>query len=298
MPANVQKLTDQELLGEIGRRFEEKSASIQEMEFMTKKLLELNERTKQAESIKSQFLSLIKNEFNNPISSLLNLANMITARKHPDKFEQMSAMLHMELLRLDFQLKNIFSATEIEAGEIGSDYSTINFRSIYEDVLTSFKYLITEKNLTVALDRCEDEGFVSDAHKVYMILLNLVSNACEFSYPDAKVGVSLKKIEAGYRISVEDTGEGVDVKYINEIYNRFTKFSSGKTRAHAGLGLGLSVARGLAEALDGEIFAESEEGYTLFCVDLPEVDSAGVGASEGGNEFLFDDFGDDDAVEL
>ncbi len=298
MPSNIEQLSDQELLGEISRRFEEKAASIKEMEFMTKKLLELNERTKQTESIKSQFLSLIKNEFNNPISSLLNLANMLTAKKHPDKFDQMSSMMHMELLRLDFQLKNIFSATEIEAGEIGNDFSTINFKSVYEDVLASFKYLITEKNLTVVLDRCEDEGFVSDAHKIYMILLNLVSNACEFSYPDAKVGVSLKQIDGGYRISVEDTGEGVDVKYTNEIYNRFTKFSSGKTRAHAGLGLGLSVARGLAEALDGQIFMESQEGYTLFCVDLPKVDAEAAGASDGGNEFLFDDFGADDAVEL
>lgn len=295
--ADLHEMTDGELIIEIQRRFDEKTASIKEMEFMTKKLLELNERTKEAEAIKSQFLSLIKNEFNNPISSLLNLANVLAGKKHPDRVDEISNMLNMELLRLDFQLKNIFAATEIEAGEIASDFSRIKFSSIYEEVAGGFRYLIADKRLTVTLSKCEDDGFISDANKIYMILLNLVSNACEFSYPDSKVNVALTKTAEGYLMTVEDAGEGIGVEFANEVYNRFTKFSSGKTRAHAGLGLGLSVVRGLVESLDGDVTFESQEGYTVFKVALPAVATdAADSASEGGNEFMFEDFGN--AVEM
>ncbi|MGE4295246.1 MAG: sensor histidine kinase [Campylobacterales bacterium] len=295
--ADLHDLTDRDLIAEIQRRFDEKAASIKEMEFMTKKLLELNERTKEAEAIKSQFLSLIKNEFNNPISSLLNLASLLALKKHPERFDEIANMLNMELLRLDFQLKNIFAATEIEAGEIANDYSRIKFTSIYEEVISGFRYLIADKRLTVNLAKCEDEGFIGDANKLYLILLNLISNACEFSYPDSKVSVALKKETAGYLITVEDAGEGIGVEFANEVYNRFTKFSSGKTRAHAGLGLGLSVVRGLVESLDGDVTFESQEGYTIFKVTLPAVSAeVAESASEGGNEFMFEDFGD--AVEM
>ena len=267
------------------------------MEFMTKKLLELNERTKEAEAIKSQFLSLIKNEFNNPISSLLNLANVLSSKKHPDRFDEIANMVNMELLRLDFQLKNIFAATEIEAGEIANDFSRVSFKSIFDETTSSFKYLVAEKRLSVTLAKCEDGEFISDANKIYLILLNLLSNACEFSFPDSKVNVSLKKEADRYTITVEDTGEGIGVEFANEVYNRFTKFSSGKTRAHAGLGLGLSVVRGLVESLDGDVTFESQEGYTIFTVTLPVVGAeAADSASEGGNEFMFEDFGD--AVEM
>jgi phosphopantetheinyl transferase (holo-ACP synthase) len=77
----IQEISDKTLLDEISRRFAEKEASIKEMEFMTKKLLDMNEKTKEAEATKSKFLSLIKNEFNNPISTLLSLSKKIVEKK-------------------------------------------------------------------------------------------------------------------------------------------------------------------------------------------------------------------------
>ena len=291
-------IKDAELLEEISRRFAEKEASIQEMEFMTKKLLDMNEKTKEAEATKSKFLSLIKNEFNNPISTLLNISNKLVRNQHPDKFETMSQMMHLELLRLDFHLKNIFSATEIEAGEIANDFSTIDVESLFNDTLDTFQYLIKDKNLTVELDKQTDETLVSDTQKLYMILLNLVSNACEFSYPDNAVNLVVKSTPEAFLITVEDRGEGIKIEDKKEIYNRFTQFHSGETRPYSGLGLGLSVTRAFVEALDGEIDYESQKGHTVFTVTLPKIDPATASNSIGANEFMFDDFGDDDMVEM
>ena len=291
-------IKDSELLEEISRRFAEKEASIQEMEFMTKKLLDMNEKTKEAEATKSKFLSLIKNEFNNPISTLLNISHKLVQKQHQDKFESMSQMMHLELLRLDFHLKNIFSATEIEAGEIANDFSTIDMKSLFNDTLDTFKYLITDKDLTVNLDMKTDETFVSDTQKLYMILLNLVSNACEFSYPGKSVKVTFMSSAEAFIITVEDNGEGIAVEDKKEIYNRFTQFHSGETRPYSGLGLGLSVTRAFIEALDGEIDYESKKGHTVFTVTLPKIDPASASSSIGSNEFMFDDFGDDDMVEM
>ncbi len=289
---------DAELLEEISRRFAEKEASIQEMEFMTKKLLDMNEKTKEAEATKSKFLSLIKNEFNNPISTLLNISNKLVQKQHQDKFESMSQMMHLELLRLDFHLKNIFSATEIEAGEIANDFSTINMQSLFSDTLDTFQYLIKDKNLKVGIEVQTTETFVSDTQKLYMILLNLVSNACEFSYPEKSVKVVFKSAPEAFIITVEDSGEGISVADKKDIYNRFAQFHSGETRPYSGLGLGLSVTRAFVEALDGDIDYESKKGHTVFTVSLPKIDPASASSSIGSNEFMFDDFGGDEMVEM
>lgn len=293
----LDKITDKDLLGEIGRRFEEKAASLQEMEFMTKKLLELNEQTKKAEAIKSQFLSLIKNEFNNPISSLLNLSRMLVTKKSPERFDEMVRLQQMELLRLDFQLKNIFSATEIEAGEIANDYVKVDMESVFNDALASFRYLVEEKKLQVSYEpHCEGE-IVSDAGKLYMILLNLISNACEFSYPEAKVHVRTRCDDQVFILEVEDFGEGIHLDFKAEIFNRFSKYSTGKTRAHSGLGLGLSVVRAMAEALEGDVDFSTKDGNTVFTVTLPlKNDELTASSGQGSNETFFDDFSD--AVEL
>jgi hypothetical protein len=101
---DLSTLSDSSLLKEIDRRFKEKQSSIEEMEFLTKKLLELNEKSKKAQEVKSQFLSLVKNEFNNPVSSLLNVADMLKKANDLEKVHIMGDLLKRDLLKMDFSL--------------------------------------------------------------------------------------------------------------------------------------------------------------------------------------------------
>lgn len=287
----ISKTSDGDLLREISRRFEEKESSIKEMEFMTKKLLDLNEKNKQAQEVKSKFLSLIKNEFNNPMSSLLNLVNMMVKRAEDPRMSDLSDMMKMELLKLDFSLKNIFAASEIEAGETANDYSAVELKDIFDEVVNYFSYLIKEKSLEVSFVNNCSEKIISDTQKLDIILLNLLSNACEYSYENSTISVTVDCDDANYTITVEDAGEGVDHDHAKDIYNRFSHFESGKTRRTAGLGLGLSVARGMTEALEGSIDNVTREGKTLFIVKIPKVDESKLDLSTGigSNEFIFDD---------
>ncbi|MEF3191312.1 MAG: HAMP domain-containing histidine kinase [Campylobacterales bacterium] len=295
---NMQMIGDADLVREIGRRLDEKNASLRELEFMTKKLTDLNQRLIEMDSVKTRFLSLIKNEFNNPISSVLNLCNLLLSKKHPEKHDEIVKMAHMELLRLDFQVKNIIAASEIEAGHTENYFSRITLTSILDEVLLSFGYLMADKNLSLEVKDEIGEPIVSDSQKLYLILLNLISNACEFSFRDQKIVVRFAREGEMLVLEVQDTGESIDVVHKLSVYNRFTQYSKGLTRPHTGLGLGLSVAKGMVEALNGAIDFESQEGgVTTFVVHLPLVDPAMcASSSESSGEFLFDDF--DSAVEM
>ena len=294
----ISTVTDNDLLKEIGRRFEEKKSSIQEMEFMTKKLLDLNAKNENSQEVKSQFLSLIKNEFNNPMSSLLNIANMLVKKIEDPKILDLSQMMKMELLKLDFSLKNIFAASEIEAGETANDYSIVHVEDIYNEVSEYLSSIVQDKSLNLKfINNCEDK-VVSDSQKLNIILLNLISNACEYSYSDSDVVVTLDSDDDNYIISVEDQGEGIKKEHTKEIYNRFSHFETGKTRATAGLGLGLSVTRAMVEAIEGMIDNISHDGKTIFVVKFKKINEEDMDLSIGigSNEFMFDN--DDGMVEF
>lgn len=292
---DIAKVNDTELLNEIDRRFKEKASSIEEMEFLTKKLLEMNEKSKNAQEVKSQFLSLVKNEFNNPISSLLNISSMLTKADNISKVNTLADLLQRELLNIDFSLKNIFAASEIEAGETANDYSKIDLEEVFNEVITYHKHIIEDKNLKVSLEKNCAKDIISDSQKIYIILLNLVSNACEYSYNDSEVKVFLDCGEKSFKITVQDFGEGIKEEHTLEIYNRFTHFETGHTRETAGLGLGLSVAKGMCEALDGIIDNIQSDKATEFLINIPYVDDKKIefSTSFGSNEFMFDDDSDE-----
>lgn len=283
-------ISDDILLKEIGRRFKEKSASIEEMEFLTKKLLELNEKSKETEEAKSYFLSLIKNEFNNPLSSLLLLAKKITKDVKIDRLDSIGTMMRSELTYLDFSLKNIFAASEIEHGEMGSDYARVTPEDIVDEVVEYFEHIIKEKSLTINVENSIEEKMVTDAQKLYLILLNLVSNACEYSYHNSKINIIFSQENDIYTIRIEDFGEGIYAEHAKSIYNRFYKHNTGKTRPGQGLGLGLSVVKELTESLDGSIDNFTEDDKTVFVAKIVYKDDASIAISEGlGSDEFFNE---------
>ncbi|WP_041959161.1 sensor histidine kinase [Sulfurospirillum arsenophilum] len=291
---NFDDVSDAVLLEEVKRRFDQKNSTLDEMAFLTKKLYVLNEKLKEHDSIKGEFLSLIKNVFNNPLSSLLNLSSMMRKNEDTPKTQTMKQLLDMELRKLDFQLNNIFTAAEIEAGEIANYWSEIDLRLIIEEVKESFAYLIEEKALSFDIDVALDRLIVSDAKKLHTIFSNLISNACEYSFPRTHVGIKAYIRDESLCISVSNVGDVISKEYKKEIFSRFKKVGVRESKARTsvdGLGLGLSIVSSLAESLDGEVEYSSTEEETKFsiCLKLQDQDKAEALMSESANEFMFDD---------
>ena len=291
---NFDNVSDAVLLEEVKRRFDQKNSTLDEMAFLTKKLYVLNEKLKEHDSIKGEFLSLIKNVFNNPLSSLLNLSSMMRKNEDSPKTQTMKQLLDMELRKLDFQLNNIFTAAEIEAGEIANYWSEIDLRLVIEEVKESFAYLIAEKALSFDIDVALDRLIVSDAKKLHTIFSNLISNACEYSFPNTRVGIKAYISDESLCISVSNVGDVISKEYKKEIFSRFKKVGVRESKARTsvdGLGLGLSIVSSLAESLDGEVEYSSTEEETKFsiCMKLQDQDKAEALMSESANEFMFDD---------
>jgi len=111
-------MNDAELLAELAKRFRDTSKALHDMRVMNEKIEKLNIKLAESEKLKSNFLSNIRNEINNPLTAILNMAGQLALPQKDEQSRQLMArMIHDEAFDLDFQLRNIFMAAEIEAGE-------------------------------------------------------------------------------------------------------------------------------------------------------------------------------------
>jgi len=288
-------ITDELLIEELKLRFEEKKESLEKLEKITAELKEVNSKLAESESLKSHFISNITNEIVNPFTSIVVLSKNILSVKEGDwdKVKRMASLIHSEAFNLDFQLKNIFAAAEIEAGELFMEVSNVKVDILIEGLLESFIPETTKKHLNFEFIKEEPEGddfiFKIDSEKLKLILSNLVDNAIKFS-KNNKIIVKRWTEDNQLFISVQDFGIGISENNQKIIFDRFKRIDSGINSVNRGHGLGLSINKALLDFLNGDIQIDSKKNRgTTFTVSIPEPDEDPEAFSADGNELIFGD---------
>ncbi len=288
---------DDELIQELTTRFAQSRKAFSDLSVVNRKLVEMNRRLEQSEALKSNFLSNIRNEINNPLNVIIGLAAELAASGREDgEVAKMASLICSEAGNLDFQLRNIFMAAELEAGEVDPHIAHVDVAAVLKDVVEVLRYSASRKSVGIELKLqrgSEPLLFATDAEKLQVIVSNLLANAVEFSPPGDVVHVSLAlDVEGRLVVAVRDRGRGIAEEDHKRIFDRFVQLESGTTRSHPGHGLGLSIARALADLLQGMIALESAPGEgALFTVVIPHnsfADGENV-FTEGGSLFLFDE---------
>jgi len=290
-------MTDRELLEELQLRFERSRKGFSDLTMVNLKLREMNRKLEQSERLKSNFLSNIYNEINNPLSAIIGLSSqVVTLTAALPEAAQLAALIHAEAFDLDFQLRNIFMAAELEAGAAQPAPSLLNLDELLQDILDNFVTKAGEKQVRLTgsaqvVSEAAQPRISCDSAKLSLIISNLVANAVEFNREGGSATVNLTALKDGLQLRVEDTGIGILEEDIPKIFDRFSQLDSGTTRMHQGQGLGLSVVKALVELLEGRIEISSRplEGTTV-TVWLPMMyaEPGEETFGMGSNLFLFE----------
>jgi signal transduction histidine kinase len=292
------RLTDKELIGELQNRFEENRKALDDLRVVTKKLDTVNRKLKESEELKSNFLSNIRNEIVNPLTAIMALAGQVVEYEGSDESLVSTAkLIHLEAFNLDYQLRNIFAAAEIEAGETVLSVSRVDVLSLIQGIIGSFGNHAKSKGLKVKLvwDSPEESGgglfFKTDPEKLQLVLFNIISNAIEFSVEKKRVDIKVLKQDSIMSIDVTDSCLGIEDEEKERIFDRFRQVDEGVCKSHKGHGLGLSITKFMVDFLHGTLNLSSVKGKgCTFTLNLPEVDTGDDidVFSEGGNEFIFE----------
>lgn len=300
-------LSDDDLLNELKSRFLNTKQTLYDLKIVSRRLEEVNKKLQISEQVKSNFVSHMKNEINNPLSCILGLAQQL--RAHDSDRETVINVAHAifaEAFSLDFQLRNIFAAAELEDGATLLQLATVDGHSLMVRIVNDFAHLIKAKGLDVyflgkklllgAMPPAEQgKGqlfFQSDSDKLELVLQNLLSNAIEFNNEGGRIDLDMCVVDDRLVISVTDTGVGLDVDQLERIFDRFTQLESGIRKSHKGHGLGLSITKAVVDMMEGSVLVNAKPGQgctVTLSIPFLETDSDADTFSVDGNEFFFSD---------
>jgi signal transduction histidine kinase len=254
-------------------------------------ITKLNAKLIEAESAKTRFLSLIRNEFDNPLVGMVTLLRQInkTAAEMVDNdTKEIHHLVYMDALKLNFQLSNIIAVASVETGVLERNTTIFNIASMLNDIDDSLQHIFETKSLKVTKAiQCGEEVF-NDRDKINTILTNLIANAYEYSTPGTEVSIDIFEDDGKLFISIRNRGD--KIKDSQMIFDAFYQQKQGYGRAHQGLGVGLSVVGAFIDFLGGNIFISRDGDANVFIASIPSIDQdAAIGFGGDLDAFLFDD---------
>jgi PAS domain S-box-containing protein len=226
-----------------------------------------------ANRIKDEFLAIISHELRTPLNPILGWVKLLQTRKlDAEKTAQALAAIERNA-RLQAQLvEDLLDVSKILQGKLSLSYCPVNVAEPVEAAIATVRLSAEAKaiQLHTALDHTIGRVLGNPA-RIQQVVWNLLNNAIKFTSPEGRVEISLKPSGAFAQIQISDTGQGIEPEFLPYVFDYFRQADGSTTRGFGGLGLGLAIARHLAELHGGTIEAASmgaEQGAT-FTVRLP-----------------------------
>jgi signal transduction histidine kinase/BarA-like signal transduction histidine kinase len=235
---------------------------------------------------KEEFLANMSHELRTPLTSVIGFAGLL--RTAPLCPEQMRYLGRIEDAgqALMSTLNDVLDLSKLEAGGVELDRRPFALDAVLDQALGIIEAQAGAKGLTLAKQVEADVPpfLLGDPERLRQILLNLLGNAVKFT-TQGSVTLAARRLASGddpiarIELSVTDTGIGVAHDMIDQVFERFTQADASVTRQFGGTGLGLSITRRLAEAMGGEVGADSALGHgsRFWCVvPLPVAADPGM----------------------
>ena len=227
-----------------------------------------------ANQTKSDFLAAMSHELRTPIGAMSGYADLLA----DDIFGPVTEVQRTQLHRIKSVGTHLLSIVEeiltfarMEAGREVMSYSMVDAADVARQALDVIDPLAAKKALELSVDiPSEPITLWTDEVRVRQILINLLGNAAKFT-TKGSISLTLRATNARTVVfEIRDTGSGIAAADLHRIFEPFVQVEGGWTRTHSGTGLGLSVSRGLARLLGGDVTATSTEGSgSTFTLTLP-----------------------------
>jgi hypothetical protein len=256
-----------ELAGLLGRLVASAVQNIRAYETERKTVEEL----RRLSALRADFVSLVSHELRTPMAAVIGSARTLQQRWRELSADQRESFLELiagETSRLAELISDVLDTSRIEAGTFSFRFRDVDLVQLVHDVVATAQLGQDEVMLRANVDDLLPE-IRGDAQRLRQVLTNLVDNAIKYSPAGSEVEVRAYREDGRVRIDVRDQGPGIakeDQKLIFEKFGRVT--GAGATRP--GTGLGLFIARSIAEAHGGalEVHSAPEQGAT-FTLELP-----------------------------
>jgi signal transduction histidine kinase len=250
---------------------------IQRFNILSKEeLAKVSKALKRTELMTSQFTNVAAHELKTPLIPILGYAELLMTVKDK-KVKKWGEIIYYNALREQKLVDDLLSISKLEAGEMKFQMNDLKITSILTEAFESMILEAQQKGIQIKFIGSKNLPLISgDRQRLMQVITNLFQNALKFT-SKGKITITAKLIDNDIRVSITDTGMGIEKENIPKLFQKFVQAQDYVTRKTRGTGLGLAICREIIQAHKGKIWVESQglgKGSTFFftlpaIIDIP-----------------------------
>ena len=234
-------------------------------------------RLREVEKSKNNYFINLSHELRTPLNVINSIEQLIRSFCRSDKeltkskLEKYMDIMKSNTNRLLNLINNIMDKSKIENGKYKINKSQCDIVYIVEEATLTLKESIESSGIELIFDTDVEEKIINcDKYDIERCIVNLVSNAHKFTPNGGRISVTIKNLNNSVEITVEDTGIGIEKKYHDTIFDRYSQVVDKNNENKSGTGLGLAITKHIIDLHNGKIYLESEPNKgTKFIIILP-----------------------------
>jgi Na+/proline symporter/nitrogen-specific signal transduction histidine kinase len=246
-----------------------------ELERTTAELKAANERLKELDRLKDEFISTVTHELRTPLTSVRSIAEILhdTEDLDPDQHRQFLGIIIKESERLTRLINQVLDFQKMESGRMEWQMQAVDIQDVVSEAVSRTDRLVRDKGAVLRIHQPEAPvpKVPGDVDRLIQVMLNLISNAVKFCDEDqGRIDITLSHDSEKVRVDVRDNGIGISPEHQKRIFDKFHQIRNVNKTRPSGSGLGLSITRRIVEHHGGIIWVESEPGAgSTFSFELP-----------------------------
>lgn len=240
-------------------------------------LVNAKEAAEAASEAKSRFLATMSHEIRTPFNAVLGILDILGDTKLNKEQRHLVKTAESSSVALLRVINDVLDYARMSSGQNTLHVHPFQANAVFDDVIRLFEVQAEDKSLKLELitdPKSDSIHLEGDIGRIRQILMNFVSNAIKFTdQGDLKLKIELNPDgpeQQRLKCSVSDSGIGINQDQMENLFDEFFMVDNSETREYEGTGLGLTISKGLAELMGGELGCESEVGQgSTFWVSIP-----------------------------
>lgn len=259
---------------EANKRFGELTRQVEALEVEVARRLRAEQELLEADRRKDEFLAILAHELRNPLAPMMHSAQLLKLADVPASIrDKCHAVIERQVLQLSRLVEDLLDVSRWTRGVVELRRETVSLSNIVRDAVTTSEPSLSAREHVLELklppaDLC----LHGDPARLVQALSNLLNNAAKYMMPAGKIGVTAEDTRDEILIRVSDQGIGIPEHMLERIFDLFVRADGSLERSSEGLGIGLTLARQIAEAHGGTIkaFSAGKNRGSEFVMRLPK----------------------------
>jgi signal transduction histidine kinase/ActR/RegA family two-component response regulator len=222
------------------------------------KLREARAAAERANRLKDEFLATLSHELRTPLNAIVGWTSMLTrGQVDPARMPRVFEVLDRNAQSQAQLIADVLDVSRIVTGKLQLQMSTVDVCDLVAQATDSVRAAASGKDIELTIEEASNCLVRGDAGRLQQVMWNLLSNAIKFTPVGGSIRIAVSRGDREVAVAVADTGAGIAPEFLPHVFDRFRQADQTSTRAHAGLGLGLSIVKHLVELHGGTVSASS-----------------------------------------